>query len=129
MDPSFVALLLFTAARFQDKLNIGKKAPFTVIVVGAGRGPLVKAARSAAARLSIDLKVWAVEKNPNAIITLQHRKAMEHWDNVEIIGGDMRFWKAPHKADIIVSELLGSQTPDQDLADLAFSPASVTSQD
>jgi len=79
-----------------------------VIVVGAGRGPLVMAARSAATRLSVELKVWAVEKNPNAVITLQHRKEMENWDNVEIIGDDMRFWKAPHKADIIVSELLGS---------------------
>jgi protein arginine N-methyltransferase 5 len=92
----------------QDKVAAGKEAPFRIMVVGAGRGPLVLAARSAAVRLSTDVQVWAVEKNPNAIITLQHRKEMEHWDNVEVVGCDMRFWKAPHKADIIVSELLGS---------------------
>lgn len=92
----------------QDKLKAGKKEPFTIMVVGAGRGPLVLAARSAAARLKISALVWAVEKNPNAIITLQHRKQIEKWDNVEIVGEDMRFWKAPRPADIIVSELLGS---------------------
>lgn len=92
----------------KDKLASGKKAPLTVIVVGAGRGPLVVAARSAAARLSVEVLIWAVEKNPNAVITLRHRGRSEGWTNVEVISEDMRFWKAPHPADIIVSELLGS---------------------
>jgi protein arginine N-methyltransferase 5 len=92
----------------KDKLQAGKEAPFTVIVVGAGRGPLVCAVRRAADRLETGVTVWAVEKNPNAIITLQHRKKAESWDNVEVVGVDMRFWEAPQKADIIVSELLGS---------------------
>jgi len=92
----------------QDKLRANKKAPFTVIVVGAGRGPLVVAARSAAESAGVQVQVWAVEKNPNAIITLQHRKIIESWQNVEVVGEDMRFWKAPQPADIIVSELLGS---------------------
>jgi len=91
-----------------DKIRDGKKAPFTVIVVGAGRGPLVSAARAAAKRLDTTVRIWAVEKNPNAIITLQHRKVIEDWQNVEVVGEDMRFWKAPHLADILVSELLGS---------------------
>lgn len=84
------------------------KTAFNVIVVGAGRGPLVVAARSASTRANCNMAVWAVEKNPNAIITLQHRKKLEGWENVEIVGEDMRFWSAPGKADIIVSELLGS---------------------
>jgi len=78
------------------------------MVVGAGRGPLVVAVRSAAARAGVDVLIWAVEKNPNAIVTLQHKKLLEDWHNVEIIGEDMRFWTAPRKADILVSELLGS---------------------
>jgi protein arginine N-methyltransferase 5 len=33
----------------------------------------------------------------------------ELWsDQVTVVSGDMRFWEAPTKADIIVSELLGS---------------------
>jgi protein arginine N-methyltransferase 5 len=52
--------------------------------------------------------MWAVEKNPNAIITLRSRKAREGWDNVEIVSSDMRFWQTEERADIMVSELLGS---------------------
>jgi len=95
------------ALQHKQKHNQGQ-APYTIIVVGAGRGPLVVAARDAAAKAGIEVLVWAVEKNPNAIITLRHRKQVEDWSNVEIVGEDMRFWQAPRKGDIVVSELLGS---------------------
>jgi len=91
----------------QDKLALGKKN-IVVMVVGAGRGPLVVAVRSAASRAGADVKIWAVEKNPNAVVTLKHRKLLEGWGNVEVVSEDMRYWDAPAKADIIVSELLGS---------------------
>jgi predicted RNA methylase len=39
-----------------------------IMVVGAGRGPLVKASLMAAEKARRKVKVWAVEKNPNAII-------------------------------------------------------------
>mmetsp|Transcript_10725 Transcript_10725/g.25357 ORF Transcript_10725/g.25357 Transcript_10725/m.25357 type:complete len:608 (+) Transcript_10725:44-1867(+) len=91
----------------QDKLAEGKK-DLVAIVVGAGRGPLVVAVRSAAVRAGADIRVWAVEKNPNAVVTLRHRCVVEDWTNVEVIGEDMRFWDAPRKADLIISELLGS---------------------
>jgi len=93
---------------FQDMLAAGKPQPLAAIVVGAGRGPLVCAVRSAAERAKADVKIWAVEKNPNAVITLKHRAKLEGWNNVEIIGQDMRFWDAPGAADLLVSELLGS---------------------
>ncbi len=54
------------------------------------------------------LRVYAVEKNANAVNTLRNAKVMEGWDNVTIIDKDMRKWEAPEKADILVSELLGS---------------------
>jgi len=92
----------------KHKVAEGKQAPFAVMVVGAGRGPLVAAVRSAAGRAEVEVVVWAVEKNRNAIVTLQHRKQLEGWTNVDIVGEDMRFWNAPRQADIIVSELLGS---------------------
>lgn len=40
------------------------------MVVGAGRGPLVRAALAAAEDIGVKLKkLYAIEKNPNAIIT------------------------------------------------------------
>jgi type II protein arginine methyltransferase len=41
-----------------------------VIVVGAGRGPLVRASLSAAAATGRRVRVWAVEKNVNAVVHL-----------------------------------------------------------
>lgn len=93
---------------FQDKIEAGKQQPLAAIVVGAGRGPLVCAVRSAARRAKADVQIWAVEKNPNAVITLKHRKRSEGWENVEVVSQDMRFWDSPRKADLLVSELLGS---------------------
>ncbi|KAF0760991.1 hypothetical protein AaE_003486, partial [Aphanomyces astaci] len=49
--------------------------------------------------------MFAVEKNPNAVITLRNMKVSEKWDNVTIVSSDMRVWKAPEPADIMVSEL------------------------
>eukprot|EP01096_Ripella_sp_DP13-Kostka_P012183 TRINITY_DN5029_c0_g1_i1.p1 TRINITY_DN5029_c0_g1~~TRINITY_DN5029_c0_g1_i1.p1 ORF type:complete len:609 (+),score=201.74 TRINITY_DN5029_c0_g1_i1:20-1846(+) len=83
-----------------------------LMVVGAGRGPIVMAALRAASRLNIppaQLRVYAVEKNPNAIVTLLNLKKSEGWGSqVTIVSSDMRTWEAPEKADLLVSELLGS---------------------
>lgn len=40
------------------------------MVVGAGRGPLIRSAINAAANTKRKLKIYVIEKNPNAIITL-----------------------------------------------------------
>ncbi|KAJ6819644.1 protein arginine N-methyltransferase 5 isoform X1 [Iris pallida] len=80
-----------------------------LMVVGAGRGPLVRASLQAAEETGRKLKVYAVEKNPNAVVTLHSLIKLEGWeDMVTIISSDMRSWDAPEKADILVSELLGS---------------------
>lgn len=47
-------------------------------------------------------------KNPNAIITLKNLIRDNKWMNVTIIAIDMRDWNSDVKADIMVSELLGS---------------------
>lgn len=100
---------------------------FTVLVVGAGRGPLVDACIEAArdSNLFCLLKIIAVEKNPNSVVTLEYRKR-QNWSSgndgvllhyeVTIIESDMRKYIPPTKADIVVSELLGS------LADNELSP-------
>ena len=46
-------------------------------VVGAGRGPLVRASLAAAARAGRRLRVYAVEKNPNAVVTLHNLVATQ----------------------------------------------------
>jgi protein arginine N-methyltransferase 5 len=79
-----------------------------IMVVGAGRGPLVKAALAAAYDTERNVKLYAIEKNPSAIITLLNLKNDVWGDKVQVIAKDMRDWNAPEKADILVSELLGS---------------------
>ncbi|CAK8676161.1 unnamed protein product [Clavelina lepadiformis] len=80
-----------------------------VMVLGAGRGPLVRAALQAAQNAKRKIKCYAVEKNASASVTLQLLKRTE-WanDDVTIVSSDMRVWNAPELADIIISELLGS---------------------
>lgn len=39
------------------------------MVVGAGRGPLVRASLTAAEESGRKVRVYAVEKNPNAVVT------------------------------------------------------------
>eukprot|EP00605_Chrysophyceae_sp_TOSAG23-4_P002736 GSChrysophyteH1.ASY1.ANO1.3015.1 assembled CDS len=80
-----------------------------IVVVGAGRGPLVSCAIRAAARAGVAIKITAVEKNENAMITLEHRvEKEEFWKDISLYHGDMRHWNPKEQADILVSELLGS---------------------
>lgn len=39
------------------------------MVVGAGRGPLVRASLAASEESGRKVRVYAVEKNPNAVVT------------------------------------------------------------
>jgi protein arginine N-methyltransferase 5 len=82
----------------------------TLMVVGAGRGPLVRAALNASQNSGRKIRVFAVEKNPNAVVTLQQQQLEDWGDKVTVISSDMRDWNPPEEdfADILVSELLGS---------------------
>jgi protein arginine N-methyltransferase 5 len=77
-------------------------------VAGAGRGPLVSRCLQAVARSQRTAIVYAVEKNPNAFVTLQERQEKEWGDQVKIVFGDMRYIAIPEPVDILISELLGS---------------------
>jgi len=80
-----------------------------IMVVGAGRGPLVLASLRASESAGRRVRIFAVEKNPNAIVTLRNLHLDLCWGKkVTIIASDMRDWKHTEKADILVSELLGS---------------------
>ncbi len=107
----------------------------TILVVGAGRGPLVKASLEAIENINKKYrqgkgdmpayaarpKIVAVEKNPSAVIFLHSLKSSNaDWSCVDIVECDMRFARQNealsriisgtenNKADIVVSELLGS---------------------
>lgn len=81
-------------------------------MIGPGRGPImleiIKACNDLGYR---DFSLKAIEKNPNSIITLNDfiEKNQEITKGkVEIIHGDIRTYSCENKADILVSELLGS---------------------
>lgn len=85
-------------------------APAIVMVLGAGRGPLVDASLNAARDSGRTIRVFALDKNANASVTLRNRRMNEPlWTaHVTVVTSDMRAWEPPELADIIVSELLGS---------------------
>ncbi|KAJ2999475.1 Protein arginine N-methyltransferase 5 [Globomyces sp. JEL0801] len=99
-----------------DRAPLNSTQPTVIMVVGAGRGPLVDRALKASQSSKRPVKVYAIEKNPNAIITLRKKKTTEWHDRVQVVHTDMRFWTPPekvidspnHQCDILVSELLGS---------------------
>jgi len=91
-----------------DKTKDGNTDILTVCVVGAGRGPLVTASQKASCNSKVPIKIYAVEKNENALHILNYNNE-NFWDNsVTIVGADMRVWLFEEKCDILVSELLGS---------------------
>ncbi|KAJ1345800.1 hypothetical protein KIN20_000416 [Parelaphostrongylus tenuis] len=92
-------------------------------VLGAGRGPLVTCsieaernynARFRSKRDRLQLIIYVVEKNPNAIVTLRYMNQKVWRNRCVIIESDMRTIPAIAtkegypQPDIIVSELLGS---------------------
>ncbi|KAJ2015520.1 hypothetical protein GGI14_004225 [Coemansia sp. S680] len=79
-----------------------------LMVVGAGRGPLVTRALRAARQAGRSVQVIAIEKNPSALVELQLRNANDWGHQVTLIRADMRGWVPAQRADILVSELLGS---------------------
>ncbi|KAG8763650.1 methyltransferase protein [Ceratobasidium sp. 423] len=79
-----------------------------ICVAGAGRGPIVSNCIRAVERSGRNARIYAIEKNPSAFVTLQGRKAREWPDFVHIKFGDMRAVQLPEPVDILVSELLGS---------------------
>lgn len=78
------------------------------MVLGAGRGPLIDRSLVAADAAGKSIKLFALEKSDVAFVTLQNKKKHEWGNSVTLVHADMRDWSPPAKADLIVSELLGS---------------------
>lgn len=112
----------------RDGVNLGKwgtassTSTVNIMVVGAGRGPLVQCCLNAVKRYNssaalgslppLTAKILAIEKNANAVVFLHSRCGLEaDWmQSVKVMCTDMREAKvsAGDLADIVVSELLGS---------------------
>jgi type II protein arginine methyltransferase len=115
--------------------NTATTIPYIVLVVGAGRGPLVTACIQAYQQLQaestqpqLQLNLFAVEKNPSALLYLQSKfdtVALQAQSPgnlyVRVVASDLRYIKAGDlfassslspstvpKANLVVSELLGS---------------------
>ena len=102
-------------------LSLSTDSPktITIAVAGAGRGPLVMRSIQAFRQLQIEsqsvrLQVFALEKNPSAVVYLQSMaKSNPLWQGVvTVVNTDVRKLTRDHLGgnafDIVVSELLGS---------------------
>lgn len=104
-----VANSIYESSMLQEYQEGVYSTRLVVTVVGAGRGPIVAAALAASQNCGVNIKVYAIEKNPNAVITLRNRIISDGWQNkVTLVATDMRNWNPPELCDIQVSELLGS---------------------
>jgi type II protein arginine methyltransferase len=93
----------------QDYSNGVIETPVQVMVFGAGRGPLIIRAINASRNCGVPIEVTAVEKNRYAVIAIKNMIADNGIEDlVTLFQGDMRDVNLEMKADIIVSELLGS---------------------
>ena len=81
----------------KHKATATDASPVMVMVVGAGRGPLVAASLAASVEAGVPIRVYAVEKNANAVICLQNRVLSEpDWaERVTVVNSDMRGKLAP----------------------------------
>jgi protein arginine N-methyltransferase 5 len=99
----------------QQKTTSSDDGAVVIAVVGSGRGPLVTRALRASESTGVPVRVYAIEKNPNAYVLLLRHNAETWGGQVTVVKTDMRAWKGPTKpdgtfgqVDILVSELLGS---------------------
>lgn len=124
------ALLLALRDGWGSVVKTGKPMRVTILVVGAGRGPLVTAALEAIKEVRmlpefrrqppLQAQVWAVEKNPSAVLYLEsmtRHNPLWKEARVKALHMDMRQLSRASLGeansgsglvDIVVSELLGS---------------------
>ena len=75
----------------QDAVLPYKDREIVVLYFGAGRGPLIRRALAAANSTEANIKIIALDKNPNAIVTLRNMIIDENLqDKVKLVAGDMR---------------------------------------
>ena len=95
-----------------------KTREVVVLVVEAGRGYLVKVVMAASQVTRRKVRVIAVEENVGALISLQQLHLESSWGDAVKIISSITSWSPPaqEQADILVSELVVSQTLPEHLA-------------
>lgn len=108
-----------------------------LMVLGAGRGPLVDAFLKALkkhqkkhfVKSKRTVKIYALDKNPSSVVALNHKLTTD-WTrkelidsgfsedvaidlNIEVVESDMRYWDPKCQADIVATELLGSMADNE----------------
>lgn len=109
-DAMVTALQFLTAKARESKR-------FVLMVLGAGRGPLVDNFIAAIKMLAFEhnhrFKIYALDKNYSSVRSLKYKQE-NMWNDpnfnieTEVVECDMRVWAPDEKADIIATELLGS---------------------
>ena len=107
-EKAIIKCLIDLDKKINVKSSSNDSKPIILMVLGAGRGPLVQASINASKSTGIKIRLYAIEKNPHAVIILKNKNNKKWKNTVNIIQTDMRIWKYPEKAHIIISELLGS---------------------
>lgn len=86
-----------------------------MMVLGAGRGPLVDRLIEAVHAVGSNnrFKIYALDKNKSSVRALLFKQQTKWIDatgviETEVVEADMREWEPEDKADLIVTELLGS---------------------
>ncbi|KAB0399744.1 hypothetical protein E2I00_015494 [Balaenoptera physalus] len=87
---------------------------FAKFVLGRGSGFIVcsylqTAVEASAKQADWRIKLYAVEKNPNAVVTLENWQFEEWGSQVTAVSSDMWEWVAPEKAGVIVTPISSSK--------------------
>ncbi|KRX10596.1 hypothetical protein PPERSA_05416 [Pseudocohnilembus persalinus] len=102
---------LYEEAVYKALMTKNMEDTTVIFLVGAGRAPILRRALKAADRANRKIYIYAVEKNPYAVQTIKYlneKYASEWKGRVELVAKDMKLWQPEKKADILLSELLGS---------------------
>ncbi|XP_954610.1 methyl transferase-like protein, putative [Theileria annulata] len=121
---SFISTKLISLnqlSKLNSNISYSSPVNYIVYVLGAGRGPLVEVVMEVFKRNNIptnDFVVFALEKNPYTMLTLDHKIQNNRWTNVRLIYSDMRdlnrgmvqsnLNNASKTVHLVLSELLGS---------------------
>ncbi|MCJ1309842.1 methyltransferase protein [Agyrium rufum] len=102
----------------QKKPASGPEGKVVVTVSGAGRGPLVRKALQASQAEAVQIDLWAVEKNPNALVLLQQHNRTDWGGRVHVVQSDMRSWRGPSQP--LQSSSNSSDADDDDDSDISL---------
>jgi len=109
MDRDTVKFQKYSEALTQYLTDVKTSPDSTVMiaVIAPGRGAMVRMVLTVAQQVNRKVKIYALEKNRNAAVTLQSMKVDLGWSNVNVVVGDLRDWETSAKIDLVISDMIG----------------------